>query len=311
MRRLLGLGVLLLSTGCGAPPGATTDAGTRVDAHADDAFAPAPVDAARSDTNVPSTTSTASIGPFSVARGTEQTLCVVIELDNVEPAMLRAIHTHLTPGSHHMIISRADGRDLMGPTPCPAFASGVTNAIFIAQQPEASIVYPDDSGLPLTAHQRIGLEMHMINYFSDTPIDISGVVDFELAARDAPLREVHILFTGNFALYLPPHMETTVTDDFAIADGTEVFALTSHTHHLGTYASLEIVGGSHAPELVHESHSWAEPPLDTFTPSRVFGPSESLRLTCTYLNDTDGAVTFGESFDNEMCFLWAYYLDPA
>ena len=62
---------------------------------------------------------------------------------------------------------------------------------------------------------------------------------------------------------------------------------------------------------MHESRSWADPPLDLFTPSRVFGPNQSLRLTCTYLNDTDDFVGFGESFDSEMCFLWAYYLDPA
>jgi hypothetical protein len=314
MRRLLPSGVLLLlASSCGGAPPATPaeDAAVVSDAATSDA-GPPPVDAARADTGVPTTTSTGSIGPFSVSRGMEQTLCVVVELDNAEPAMLRAIYTHLTPGSHHLIVSRADGLPLQGPAPCPAFASGVTNAIFIAQNAEASLVYPDDAGLPINAHQRIGIEMHMINYFSDAPIDIAGSVDFELAARDAPLREVHILFTGTLALSLPPHQESTVETDFAIPDGTEVFALTSHTHSLGTYTSLHIVGSASDPgELVHESRSWADPPLDVFAPPRVFGPRQSLRLTCTYFNDTDDTVTFGEDFDREMCFLWAYYLDPA
>lgn len=315
MKRLLFSSVLLLlASSCGGAPPVTTpgeDASTLRDAAVSDAFAP-PVDAARPDTGVPTTTTTAGIGPFPVPRGLEQTLCVVVELDNAEPAMLRAIRTRLTPGSHHLIVSRATGEPLHGAEPCPAFASGVTNAIFIAQAAEAELVYPDDAGLPIAARQRIGIEMHMINYFSDTPIDIAGAVDFELAARDAPLREVRILFTGNLALNLPPGEETTVESDFAIPDGTEVFALTSHTHSLGTYASLRIVDSPSDPgELVHESRSWADPPLDVFTPSRVFGPRQSLRLTCTYFNDTDATVGFGEAFDREMCFLWAYYLDPA
>jgi hypothetical protein len=92
--------------------------------------------------------------------------------------------------------------------------------------------------------------------------------------------------------------------------GSEILAVTSHTHSLGVLSTIDLVtpGGT---RRVHESRSWADPPLDTFSPPILIGPLDRLRLECTYFNTTDRTVNFGESFDAEMCFLWAYYLDPA
>ena len=112
----------------------------------------------------PGTSHSLTVGPFDVTPGDEQTMCVILALDNEEPGMLRGIRTHLSAGSHHLIVTKIDeGSEQTTPTPCAAFAHG-GDALFIAEKPEMALNYPDGAGLPFAANQLVGLEMHYINY---------------------------------------------------------------------------------------------------------------------------------------------------
>ena len=149
----------------------------------------------------------------------------------------------------------------------------------------------------------------MVNYVG-MPLDVTASATFDFLPLGTPERdEVHLLFTGDLALVLPPHERTTVTSYHVPDDGARIIALTSHTHALGTLATIEDADMfDRVPaRLLHESRSWAEPPLDTFAPPLVLAPEHGLRLTCVFENTRDDTVTFGLDFDEEMCFLWAYW----
>jgi len=269
------------------------------------------VDATRRDTGDGTAIVSAQIGPFVTPPGHEDTLCIVVDLGNESPAYIRSVRAHLDEGSHHMIVHRVDrGVADPVPSPCPAFAHAMSGTmIFIAQQPESALVYPEGSGLRVEPHQLIGLEMHFINYFSDRNEDIAGQVELELTTDDRPLEEVQFLFTGELALSLPPRERTTVTSFHAVPPGARIFALTSHTHQYGAVSYIERTRSvSDEGPILHESTSWAEPPLDVFEPPIRFAPGEGLKLTCEFVNTSDSYVGFGLDFDDEMCFLWVYYL---
>ncbi len=307
--------LLFVALGCGTAVAPDPDAAVpREDAAAtpDAPDAVAPVDALirREDANVPVTTTTLVTGPYHVDPGVEQTFCITLDLGNAQPMMLRAVHTHLTAGSHHLVVSRADGFPLdPTPTPCAPLTHGIGQSIFIAESHESELVYPPGTGLPMAPHQIIGLELHMIDVTS-SPIDIEGSVDFDLVPIDPSLREVHILFTGNASLSLPPHQMTTVHGMFALPDGAEILAMTTHTHQLGTRATLDIATSESDPgRRVFENTDWANPPLAVYEPPLVLAAGEQVRLTCTYFNGTDAAVGFGTGFYDEMCFFWAYYVE--
>lgn len=296
----------LLIAACSTPGSAPTDAGAR-----EDAATVGPPDAGN-DAFVPGTeTRSLTIGPFNVASNMEQTLCIALDLGNDVPMMLRGVHTHITEGSHHLVVSRATGTPVdPTPTPCPPLAHGIGEAIFIAESRESSLLYPSYAGLRMEAHQVIGLELHMID-LAPGPLDIAGMVDFDLVPITTDIREVQILFTGDFSLDLPPHVDTTVTYVEPMTPGAEVLAMTTHTHQLGIDATLDVTPDPSQPGTrVHESLSWSDPPLTTFDPPLVMGPTDSVRLTCVFRNPTDSHVYFGTAFDAEMCFFWAYYLDP-
>jgi hypothetical protein len=298
----LGAGLVACGTSTTATP--DVDANVPVDTGA-------PVDAfVAPDAWVPgSVTRTLGIGPFHVASGVEQTLCIAIDLGNDVPMMLRGVHTHITNGSHHLVVSRAEAIDPT-PTPCPPLAHGIGEAIFIAESHESELIYPSYAGLPMAAHQPIGLELHMIDVEPDA-IDIAGMVDFDLVPVDPAIREVHILFTGPFSLNLPPHQQTVVTALFPMTPGSDILAMTTHTHQLGIDSTLDITTDSSDPGTrVHESTSWSDPPLTLFDPPMRMGAADQVRLTCTFDNPTSSSVGFGTGFNDEMCFFWAYYLEP-
>ena len=255
-------------------------------------------------------TRTIEIRRDAVPRDSEDTICIDMPAGLTEDALLVGIRTHLTEGSHHLLVSLADSVTPSGtPFACAPFRHGLSSLIFIAQQAEAGLSYPRGSGLVMTAGQAIGLELHFINYFSDASVNIVGTIELDFVPIPPTFREVHIAFTGNLSLSLPPRVETTIDFTYTPRAGAEIIALTSHTHQLGLLSTIEHVTATETTPI-HVSNNWADPPLDLFCPPIVFAPGDSLHLQCNFNNTTDGFVDFGEGFGNEMCFLWAYYLDP-
>lgn len=250
---------------------------------------------------------TVNFGPDPLAVGEERTVCVVLDAGNDVARQVRAIRTHLPTGSHHMIVYRTDAPLDPTPTPCMPFADG-GSAIFIAETVDAYLAYPSEAALAFGAHQHIRVEVHEVNY-TPAPIEVRASVTFEYYDLGSPtLTPVQFLFTGDTGLYLPARMETTVTSFHGVPTGARVFGLTSHTHSLGVYASIHRGTSETAySDLLHEADDWANPALDSFNPPLTFAGDEGLRLECVYNNTRDSAVSFGLGFQDEMCFLWAYY----
>ncbi|MDQ3032671.1 MAG: hypothetical protein M3Y87_09660 [Myxococcota bacterium] len=251
---------------------------------------------------------TVDFGPHPLAVGQERTVCVVLDAGNEMARQVRAIRTHLPIGSHHMILYRTSEPVRETPYPCFPFADG-GEAIFIAETVEASLEYPADAALAFGPSQHVRLEIHQVNY-TEAPIGVTASVTFDFYPVGEPAHApVQFLFTGDMGLTLPPRETTTVHSFHRVPSGARIFALTSHTHSLGTYAAIHRARSEtdfDEPPL-HESTEWAEPPLDTFDPPLELPSSEGLRLTCEYMNNTEATVTFGLGFEDEMCFLWAYW----
>lgn len=294
--------VLLLAFGlfgCGSDPVAPgTDGGPPIGTDAP----------ARPDAPVPPTdTVTLSFGPHPLAIGDERTVCIVLDAGNDVERQVRTIRTHLPEGSHHMIVYRTDEPVRTTPVSCFPFADG-GQAVFIAETREAELTYPPDAALTFEPHQHVKLEIHEVNYVGE-PLDVTADVTFDYYEDDGTTRSpVQFLFTGNMALALPAHEVTTVESFHAAPSDARIFGITSHTHSLGTHASIHRgTSASDYTDVLHESNDWANPALDTFEPPLELGAGEGLRLECTFDNTTDAQVNFGLDFADEMCFLWAYY----
>lgn len=295
MRRILALAVLAACGGGGGDD----------DNPAGDAGADAPVDAPY-DPSVVETRQVA-IGPLTIAPGDEQTVCIVVDLGNEVPRMIRAVRSQLTEGTHHVIATKTTSPPTPQVSPCGPFAGGgVDNGVLtIAQQPESSLTYPPGAGLPIGAHQSIHLEMHYINT-TEAPMPIGGTIFLDLAEDGGGLRPIQFLFTGNPGFTIPAGGTRTIESFHTLPAGSELFATTAHTHKLGLRATVTLDPPGTA---LHDSTNWAERPLDNFPPI-VIAEGQGLRLTCNFLNTTSQDVGFGLGANDEMCFVWAHLVEP-
>jgi len=252
----------------------------------------------------------------SVQPGAEQHVCVVVELPNTKALWVTEVEATLSGGSHHMIADRQPpGTALeLDPTPCaPTMASDSTR-LMIAQQTNTKITLPAGAAFAIAPHQPLFLQLHYFNAGSAVR-DISGTLDLTVADPNAPTpTEALSIFTGTMSIHLAPHAAGQAQSFFVpqpVTGVRHVFALTSHTHHLGVDSTIERVASEAAPATtpIHESKSWDEPPLTEFSPPLDFTGSDGLRLICRYQNTTSATVTFGTSVSDEMCFMWVYYFD--
>jgi hypothetical protein len=268
-----------------------------------------------------------AIGPIMLDPGQERTVCIVRRMGNTTPQLIRRVTANLGEASHHMIIYRVPDRvERLAPYPCQPFSAAHDNTatsgpVMIAQQPDARLELPAGVGLPTVADQFIQLEFHTLNTTS-APIESRGEVTFDTVDASDAYAAAELLFSGTLSIQIPPRTPPTapvqVHHVTRVPDDARVFALTSHTHHLGILATVSQSGPGGMGGMVrdfrelHRSTNWAEPPLTTFDPPLTFTPmsGEALHLVCSYVNPTDRAVNFGLSANDEMCFLWAYYYVP-
>jgi hypothetical protein len=244
-----------------------------------------------------------------IAPGEEITMCREVRLGNADAMLIRRIHVSIPTGSHHVIVYRSRAtteqpelRRCMG---LGGILEG-TAPIFIAQQHESGIDFPAGVGLDIAANQMIRLEEHFVNT-GPAPILAGARVTFDLSPR-AGLTVADMMFWGTQGINVPPRSMGRAQYFRPALPAVNVFGLTSHTHQYGVRSTVEVATAlTGAGREVHRSESWEEPPLTRFEPPLTFGENEGLRLVCNYNNTSDQTLRFGESFYQEMCFLWAYY----
>jgi len=293
--------------------GPSTTPGTHgpPDAAAPDVTAPddAMPDVAPPPTDVALVRRELTIPPRMIAPGEEITMCREIRLGNADAMLIRRIHVSIPTGSHHVIVYRsratAEQPELQRCMGLGGILEG-TAPMFIAQQHESGIDFPPGVGLDIAADQMIRLEEHFVNTGA-APIMAGARVTFDLAPR-AGLTVADMMFWGTQGINVAPRSMGRAQYFRPALPAVNVFGLTSHTHQYGVRSTIEVATAlTGNGREVHRSESWEEPPLTRFDPPLTFNEGEGLRLVCNYNNTTDRTLRFGESFFQEMCFLWAYY----
>ena len=261
-------------------------------------------------------------GPVTVQPSQESTQCIWVRLGNDNAIKVPQIHNVLSTSSHHLIVYKDDMDTVEQTTPydCQPFTgalnlSGTVAPIMITQKKDDPLTLPDGVAYTLAAHQMMRIEMHYINA-TDATITATATSDFYAAPEGSVHDEASILFIGSPDINLAPGTTTTVEEFFtpmrASLDlsGAKFFAITGHTHHLGTdmqVSTRETSAGVDTMVYQPVPFTWSEPLTEVHSPEFTVPQGGGLNFKCTYNNTTAATVKFGESANNEMCFFWAYY----
>jgi hypothetical protein len=271
-------------------------------------------------------TTASGIGPIHAPAGGEDTYCLHRRLDNATAGYVRKVRGKLTDGSHHMIVyvSEQTEEDLE-PVKCGGFdgifvvEDGIPGLdsknipIFIAQQPYVELALPEEDGVPIgfriEENQMLRIEMHWYNT-APQPVDVTGTIELDFLPEGKEVIESSFGFWGTASIDIPPNSEgdTGMLFQRALSE-TKAFAVTTHQHQRGT--RMQIFKGNsqldYDPTPLADSTDWAEPPLEMLAPALYFDSGEGLAYRCQWSNPTNKTIGFGESVDDEMCFLWLYY----
>lgn len=310
---------LLLLLGCSSPStGGTSTSGSSSSGSSTSSGGLGDADGGAFDAGGAVTTYTTGMGPITLGPGEEETNCIVVHLGNAEGGYVRRFRADLGAGSHHMIVYESDDTtESPTPTPCVALAGILQgeHPVFIAQQPHAELLMPEDDnnvpvGFPLAANQMVKIEFHTINT-TNAQLTVSGSAYLDTIPLSSTVTVSDLAFWGTEKFTIPPlaSYSTEVLYQAGIP-GTKSFALTTHQHHLGVQMQVWYgTGATDTSNRVANGIDWSNPPIDLYSPPLDFPSDGSMGLAyqCTWNNTTTQPVSFGESFYDEMCFLWHYY----
>jgi hypothetical protein len=259
-----------------------------------------------------------SIRVQNVAPSVENTQCIKVRLPNAEPIAINRIVNELSSSSHHFVVSSIDddkaGDEQPDPFDCEPFRAPLLGApLTISQKHLDTYNTPAGVGYPLVAHQMIHLELHYIN-LSDKPVDIEAHTNLYPMAAGEMQQEASVMLVGDLQIQIPAKSSHTLGPKYQALpptlEGVNIFAMTGHTHRLGTNVSVGTspsVDGPVTSKYDLQDFVWDEPEVRTFSPAFQVPQGGGFTFSCTWNNPTNEPVIFGESANQEMCFFWAYY----
>ncbi|MEO8707168.1 MAG: hypothetical protein ABI867_44485 [Kofleriaceae bacterium] len=264
-------------------------------------------------------------GPVTVQPGQENTQCIQVRLTNAAAIKVHQMHNVLGPGSHHLIVYRDDMTTEEQTTPfnCQPFTgalnpSGMVAPMMITQRSDDPLYLPEGVAYTMNPNQMMRVEMHFINA-TDNPIEATATVELYAAPEGSIHDEANILFIGSPDINIPAGGTATVDQFFtpkrAQLDlaGAKFFAITGHTHQLGTEMTVDTATTNSGTDKVSvyapAMFEWDEPATQTHKPEFTIpeGNQAGFQFKCVYNNPDGPRVGFGESANDEMCFFWAYY----
>jgi hypothetical protein len=210
------------------------------------------------------------------------------------------------PGTHHTLLSVSEAPTAPdGVAVCSAGDNGHTTLLGSGVGMSYSAgPLPDGVAYKISKGAQLNLNLHLFNV---TDAVLKGVSGTNIRTTDGgSVRQLaETILAGPVSLAIPQGRSTS-KGRCTIKSDTTVFAVSPHMHQLGVHMRAVASRAAGMPVVLYDG------PYD-FYEQRQF-PADQLALKagdtldveCTYQNDGDRAVMFGESSLDEMCFLGLY-----
>ncbi|HEX3769539.1 MAG TPA: hypothetical protein VHV30_01685 [Polyangiaceae bacterium] len=200
-------------------------------------------------------------------------------------------------GSHHMLLFYKAGATDGSVIDCPQGGLMTGPYTFGAQSRTATLAYPAGIGAAVPGTMGFTVQMHYVNT-SPTPITGQATVTMHVARPDTITQHAGVLNYVQTQFSIPPDNQPHVIS--ATCDLTQDVNILSTGAHMHQRAQ-SFVAASGAT-MLYQTDVWDDPPSKAFAPPLQLAQGAPITWSCTYVNDTTGALTFGESaLTNAMC----------
>ncbi len=215
-------------------------------------------------------------------------------------------------GTHHTVVTFAGQNGTSGPDgdqdSCGVGTIGRV-MLYASGLGTSPLDFPAGVGVRVPAGQQLHLNLHL---FNATDADIAGETVILVKSQPTPPSMVaEMVFAGAFLFSIPANTETfSKTGGCNATTPYNIFATWPHQHQLGTHHKFTVTRGTGANAVVttlhDDAYSFSEQNYYLTDPEFAVQAGDRLDTTCTWKNDTNSSVMWGESSNDEMCFTGLY-----
>jgi hypothetical protein len=239
-------------------------------------------------------------GDWTLQPGEESTrTCLKQTL--TEDVYVSAIRPISPPGTHHSLLS-------MGEDPAADCTDSVVDGlIYAAAAGTEGLELPPGVAIKLPAGRTLKLGLHIFNA-TDNPLTGTSGLEVTTLAPSEVQHESQALVVGPAPFVIAPRTTQTVKSTCTLSGQQTVYAVFPHMHEYGRHLKTTVVASGNR-EVIHDApFEFAEQrqyPLPALLPLNA---NDTVSTECTFENNTDALVEFGESTITEMCIsvLFAY-----
>ncbi len=218
---------------------------------------------------------------------------------------VQAFESHMTPGSHHMLLFYKDKASDAPLDDCPALQFQALP--YGAQSPDNSITYPDGIAAQLKGTQGFHMQMHYLNS-TMAPVTVQVRMILHKAQPGTVTQHAGVFFLNNVTgIHVAPNTTETVTASYTFKKAVKFLYATGHLHKFDNNLVATANG-----QTIYSTDSWDAAPFQKYSPAIDIPAGTTVTWSCEVHNTTSTLLTFGESaLTNNMCiFDGQYYPVP-
>jgi hypothetical protein len=252
-------------------------------------------------------TVTLSMGPFTVPPGGEVYKCQFFKNPfNGADTDIKTFENHMTTGSHHMFLFLSQSNQDAPLADCQNGGFEFHPYVFTSGSRDTTTTYPDTIGMQIPGNQGLEIDAHYLNTTQQT-ITATVTTTMHIAPAGSVTQHAGVIFFNDVGISIPPGGGQTSSNCNLPIDMNFLF-VASHMHSRGTHFVAKANG-----TVIDDTMQWADPSPAIFSPAMHQAAGTTINWGCTYDNETNQTLTFGESAQtNVMCILTGqYYPVPA
>lgn len=237
---------------------------------------------------------------WSLNPGSENYRCTRVTVQ--EDMYVNAFRSLSPLGTHHTVLSvEKNPSQPDGDYNCDA--GDISHSmVFTSGVGTDDLELPAGVAIKIEAGDQLDLNLHLYNVSDSTIQGSSGTLVRPIPAG-AVTDEAEVVFGGTYGIFLPnnPGVMQSVNGGCRFDDAGTVVALWPHMHALGRHMRVAHQGN----DILDRPFDFNEQLNYIIDPLQV-GAGEQLDVECVYENSTGQTVTFGDSSNQEMCFVGIY-----
>ena len=221
-----------------------------------------------------------------------------------QQADIKTYDLTMEEGSHHMFAFYNPNATSGSVAACPRGGFQFGPFTFGSQNQHAVVTYPEGVGATLPPTTGFTLNVHYINPGS-VPIVGHVALTMYIAKPGIITQHAGVLFLSQALIVVPPTGQpSTSSATYTLPQDIYLLSSQSHMHQRAT----NFLATASTGDTLFETTQWAEPAPKTYAPPLALAAGTQVTWSCTYVNDTGMALTYGESAAaNVMCIALAIY----